>query len=217
MKHTLILVALLLTAAVCSGCAVRSTYIKPDFPRVDRLNLKRVAVVATPWKGAPPGAAQLLARISRRFIHQHKDYLVVSDGVLSGAAAWKQLCAGKTSASQPASQPTSQPSEVPPKLHGVVRVMVASIKQDGDDLTVDLVADLRRCDSGVLVWRVEIDDTNEQKDEDLSRLAEVYKEEFGAVAERFAAPFFIVVKTAFASLPSPKLTEEETMEKIEMD
>ena len=214
----LTLTALLVLAALGSGCAVRSTYIKPDFPRVDRLDLKRIAVMATPLADAPPRAAELLARMSRRFIHQHKDYLAVSDGVLQDASAWKQLCAPKKPASPPASQPSSQPASQPaPGLHGVVRVMVSSIKQDAEDLTVDMVVDLRRCDSGVLVWKVEIDDTNEKKDEDLSKLAEVYKEEFGPVAEKFAAPFFIVVKTAFDSLPSPKLTEEETMEKIEMD
>jgi len=209
-------ILLLVTAALCSGCAVRSSYIKPDFPGVDRLDLKRIAVVATPLKGAPPRTAELLARISRRFIHQHKDYLAVSDGVLQDAKTWKQLCAPKKDANASTSQPSSQPASAP-KLHGVVRVMVSSIKQDAEDLTVDMVVDLRRCDSGVLVWKVEIDDTNEKKDEDLSKLAGVYKEEFGQAAEQYAAPFFIVVKTAFESLPSPKLTEEETMEKIEMD
>ena len=206
---------LLVTAALCSGCAVRSTYIKPDFPRVDRLDLKRIAVVATPLKEAPPKTAELLARMSRRFIHQHKDYLAVSDGVLQDPKAWKQLCTPNKDAnasSPPARQPTATSG-----LHGVVRVMVSSIKQDAEDLTVDLVVDLRRCDTGVLVWKVEIDDTNEKKDEDLSKLAGVYKAEFGQAAEQYAAPFFIVVKTAFDSLPSPKLTEEETMEKIEMD
>ena len=209
-------IMLLLTAALCSGCAVRSSYIKPDFPGVDRLDLKRIAVVATPLKGAPPKTAELLARISRRFIHQHKDYLAVSDGVLQDAKTWQQLCAPKKDANASTSQPSSQPASAS-KLHGVVRVMVKSIKQDAEDLTVDMVVDLRRCDSGVLVWKVEIDDTNEKKDEDLSKLAGVYKEEFGRAAEQYAAPFFIVVKTAFESLPSPKLTEEETMEKIEMD
>ncbi len=217
MRQTLLMTALLAIAALGTGCAVRSTYVKPDFPTVDRLDLKRVAVVATPWAGAPPRAAELLARMSRRFIHQHKDYLAVSDGVLADRAAWKQLCAPSQGASGAASQPASAPASQPARLHGVIRVMIKSIQQEDDDLTVDMVVDLQRCDSGVLVWKVEIDDTNEQQDEDLSRLAEVYKEEFGAVADKLAAPFFIVVKTAFDSLPSPKLTEEETMEKIEMD
>ena len=215
MNNTLIIAALLTTAALGTGCAVRSTYVKPDFSTVDRLDLKRVAVVATPIPNEQPRAAELLARMSRRFINQHKDYLAVSDGVLSEAGAWKTLCKPATAASQPATQPTSQPAR--PRLHGVVRVMVKSIHHDAGDLTVDMVVDLRRCDTGVLVWKVEIDDTNEKKDEDLSKLAGVYKAEFGQAAEQYAAPFFIVVKTAFDSLPSPKLTEEETMEKIEMD
>ncbi len=215
MNRTLIIAALLGVAALGSGCAVRSTYVKPDFPTVDRLDLKRVAVVATPIPGESPRASELLARMSRRFIHQHKDYLAVSDGVLQTAGAWQQLCKPAKAASQPTSQPASQPAA--PGLHGVVRVMVKTIHHDAGDLTVDMVVDLRRCDTGVLVWKVEIDDTNETKDDDLSKLAEVYKEEFGPVAEKYAAPLFVVVKTAFDSLPSPKLTEEETMEKIEMD
>ena len=38
-----------------------------------------------------------------------------------------------------------------------------------------------------------------------------------AAAEEYAAPFFIITQAAFESLPSPKLTDEETMEKIELD
>ena len=214
------LLLLVMALWFCGGCAVRSTYIKPDFPTVDRLNLKRIAVVATPLSGAPPRAAALLARMSRRFIHQHKDYLAVSDAVLQDPGAWKQLCAPpQPPASAPASQPAAdeQDEDAPRPLHGVVRVMVSKIQQDAENLTVEMVVDLRRCDSGVVVWRVEINDTNDKKDEDLSKLAAVYKEEFGQLAQQFAAPFFIVVKAAFDSLPSPKLTEAETMEKIEMD
>jgi probable lipoprotein (TIGR04455 family) len=98
-----------------------------------------------------------------------------------------------------------------------VRVMVAKLKSQGGDLSVDMTADLQRCDSGALVWKVEIDDTNEQKNADLKELANVYRREFGAVADALAAPFFVVLKQAFDSLPSPVLTDEETMEKIELE
>lgn len=191
------LLVLLAVVSGAAGCAVRSTYVKPDFATVERNNLKRVAVVATPLSGFPPRAAELLASMSRRFINQHKDYLALSHGVIKSAAAWKQACKDG--------------------VHGVVRVVTNRIKQDATELDVDLVADLRRCDSGVLVWKVEIRDTNDKQDDDLSKLAAVYKQEFGAVAEQCAAPFFVVVQAAFQSLPSPKLTDEETMEKISMD
>ena len=69
----------------------------------------------------------------------------------------------------------------------------------------------------MVVWRVTFKGTNEMGDEDLSELDKVYKREFGEAAERFAGPFFIAVKSTFESLPSPKLTDEETLEKISMD
>jgi len=188
---------LLSAAAFSSGCAVRSVYVKPDFEKVDRLNLKRVAVAATPLSQAPPRVAHLLARIARRYIHQHKDYLVLGDTVIKQAARYKSLCKDG--------------------IQGVVRVMVEAMEQDSDHLTVEMAADLLRCDSGAVVWRVEIRDRNEQRDDDLKELAGVYLREFGAVATKYAAPLFIVVKAAFESLPSPQLTDEETMEKISMD
>lgn len=196
------LLLILSLGAMASGCAVRSVYVKPDFEQVDRQNLKRVLVSATPIPGQPAKAAELLASMSRRHINQHKDYLAVDYEVLKDAAKWKALC-------------KVQEDDEP--VHGVVRVMVAKLLADGGDLTVDLTADLQRCDSGALVWKVEADLTNDQKDEDLKELANVYRKEFGALADSLAAPFFLVIRAAFDSLPSPVLTDEETMEKIELE
>ncbi|MCA9672159.1 MAG: MXAN_6521/LA_1396 family lipoprotein [Myxococcales bacterium] len=192
-----VILACALLAAGASGCAVKSVYVKPDFAKVDKFNLKRIAVVATPLKSAPEVAAKLLARIARRYVLQHKDWLALREGVLAKPDDWKSECKDKA--------------------RGVLRVMVRTLREDKSDLFVDAVADLRRCDTGALIWRVEIRDTNEKKDDDLSKLAAVYKDEFGDTAKKYAAPFFVVVKTAFDSLPSPKLTEAETMEKIELE
>ncbi len=58
--HTRPLLPLLLLAALSGGCAVKSVYVKPDFERVDKKNLKRLAVAATPLPSAPKEAAALL-------------------------------------------------------------------------------------------------------------------------------------------------------------
>jgi len=197
MSCTRLLPALMLLS-LGSGCAVRSVYVKPDFGSTDRLTLKRIVATATPLPGAPREAAALLARMARRHVHQHKDYLVLGDQVLPRADGWRKLCDADG-------------------VQGVVRVMVNRVEQRGGDLTLDMGADLRRCDNGMTIWRVKIKDTNEQQDADLKELSGVYEREFGEVARRYAAPLFIAVKTAFESLPSPKLTDEETMEKISMD
>jgi len=190
--------ASLITASLfASGCAVRSVYVKPDFERTDKLEVKRLAVGATPIPGQPEKAAELLARMALRHINMHKDYLATEEAVLASPALWRKLCSGE--------------------IHGVVRVMVAKLLSEDGDLTVDMTADLQRCDSSALVWKVEIDKTSEQKDEDLKELASVYRREFGEVADALAAPFFILLKLAFESLPSPVLTDEETMEKIELE
>ena len=190
MKGLKLLLVLCLGVAGASGCAVRSVYVKPDFEQTDKKQVKRLVVSATPIPGQPAKAAELLASMTRRHINQHKDYLAVEYEVLDKAQGWKKLCADE--------------------IHGVVRVMVAKLLSDGGDLTVDMTADLQRCDSSALVWKVEIDDTNEQRNEDLKELASVYRREFGAVADALAAPFFVVI-------PSPVLTDEETMEKIELE
>jgi len=195
--RTAALLALLALGLLGGGCAVRFQYVRPDFARVDAHSLKRVVVVATPLSGAPPRAAALLARMAARYVQQHKDYLVMDDTTIPTAGAWKQACGQE--------------------IHGVVRVMMARILQEGDDLTLDMSADLRRCKDGVVVWSVAIRDTNEMGDEDLTQLARVYEREFGAAARRYAGPFFIAVQTAFESLPSPVLTDEETLEKISME
>lgn len=197
MSRRAALLILLVLGVSAPGCAVRSVYVKPDFEKTDKLQVKRLAVGATPIAGQPAKAAELLARMTLRHVNMHKDYIAVEDQALPTADGWKALCGEQ--------------------IHGVVRVMVAKLKSEGGDLSVDMTADLQRCDSGALVWKVEINDTNQQKNADLKELANVYRREFGAVADALAAPFFVVLKQAFDSLPSPVLTDEETMEKIELE
>ena len=197
MTRHIALLTLLALGLCAPGCAVRSVYVTPGFDLKDKNEVKRLAVGATPIPGQPARAAELLARMALRHVNQHKDYIAVDDQVLKAASGWKALCGDE--------------------IHGVVRVMVARLKSRGGDLTVDMTADLQRCDSGALVWKVEIDDTNEQNNEDLKELASVYRREFGQVADALAAPFFVLLKQAFDSLPSPVLTDEETMEKIELE
>jgi probable lipoprotein (TIGR04455 family) len=185
-----------LVALLGTGCVVKSVYVKPDFSATDRLTLKRLSVHATavPGTPSPTQAGALLARIARRYVHEHKDYIVVGDGALEGAERWRSRCAGK--------------------VQGVVRILATKIVEDARKLSLDFSADLLRCDTGATVWRVVIRDRHRKSDDDLRELASVYKREFGAIAESLAAPFFVAVKAAFESLPSPQLTDEETMEKI---
>jgi probable lipoprotein (TIGR04455 family) len=188
--------ALILLLAL-GGCAVRSVFVKPDYATTERLTLKRIGVYATPLRNAPPQAAQLLARIARRYILQHKDYLAQRDGVIETSASWRGKC--------------DQP------VHGIVTVAVNALKLTEKSLTLDASMTLRRCTTGTTIWRVEIRDTNDRQDADLAQLAKVYRAEFGEVADSYAAPFFIAIKSAFKSMPSPQLTEEEVMEKISLD
>ena len=76
--------ASLITASLfASACAVRSVYVKPDFERTDKLEVKRLAVGATPIPGQPEKAAELLARMALRHINMHKDYLATEEAVLA--------------------------------------------------------------------------------------------------------------------------------------
>lgn len=178
------------------GCTV-CAYVKPDFAKTDRHTLKRVGVYVTRTDAAPLKAYQLLARMTRRSMLQYKDYLAAAEGLLYGADRWQSKCSED--------------------LDGVVSVEVEEIADLGKEIAFTATFILRRCKDGVVVWKADGRTVSETNDADLAELAKVYRAEYGQIAERLAAPFFVLVKAAIATLPSPKLNDEEIMEKIALD
>jgi probable lipoprotein (TIGR04455 family) len=53
-------------------------------------------------------------------------------------------------------------------------------------------------------------------DEDLQQLVGVYKNQLGDPAKKYAAPLFALLKDLLEELPSPELTDDEVLEKIEL-
>jgi probable lipoprotein (TIGR04455 family) len=178
------------------GCTV-CAYVKPDFAKTDRHSLKRIGIYVTRTEAAPLKAYRLLARMTRRSILQYKDYLAAEEGLLYGAKRWQKKCNEE--------------------LDGILAVEVEEIADLGTETAFTATFILRRCKDNVVVWKAEGRVVNEKKDTDLAELAKVYEDEYGQVAQRYAAPFFVLVKAAIATLPSPKLNDEEIMEKIALD
>ncbi len=180
--------ALALFVTLASGCAVSST-IRPDYDQTDKKTLKRIGIYAPRApSGAPAVVRPLAERIAKRYVNQHRDYLILATGKAS-----------------------------PTGVDGMVLLDLRRLHRDGSDVEVELTARLLRSKGDVEVWRAEASTTVASDDEDLVRLAETYRKELGPAAEPYAAPLFVVLKKVFDTMPTPTLNDEDILEKIALE
>lgn len=184
----LALLAALAVALLGAGCAVTST-VREDYEQTDKKTLKRIGVYAPRAPAGAPAVVRTLAeRISKRYVNQHKDYLILATGKAH-----------------------------PPGVDGMLLIEMRSLARDGSDVDVELTARLLRAKTGVEVWRAEASKSVESDDEDLMNLVAQYKKELGPAAEPYAAPLFVVLKKVYDTMPTPALTDEDILEKISLE
>lgn len=182
-----VVLALLGTA----GCGSPAFFVRPDYDQVDRTRLKRIGIYAEPVPGVPKVVQKLSERIAKRFLASpgaKKDYLVLSSG---------------------------KPD--PKGVDGMLLLTPLALARDGDDVEVHMLARLVRAKDEAEVWRAELSDETDWRDEDLAKTTEVYVKELGPAAEPFAAPLFVVLQPLLATLPSPLLNDEDIVEKLALD
>ena len=61
------------------------------------------------------------------------------------------------------------------------------------------------------------DDECRSGNEDLRNMTAVYREKYGKIADVYAAPVFTLVQDLIKTMPDPALSDDEEMEKIELE
>jgi len=186
-------VLLLALAALASlfaqGCGTVEPWTDPAFERSDKATLKRVGIyTAALPPGTPAAIAPLAERIARRYVHQHRDFLIVSTG-----------------------------KRAPAGVDGVIVLDLKRLAREGGDVDVELVARLVRARRPGEAWRCVAARRVPSDHEDLKNLVERYGKELGPEAAPYAAPLFVVLKSAFDTMPTPALDDEDVLAKIELE
>ena len=197
---------LLLVSLALPACGtVQSTWVRDDFAQVDAKQTKRLAVTATVdavglATESTQAAAQLWAQMTRRYANQHRDFIV-----RAALTQPDQLARDKACATGTADKP----------MHGLLTV-VGKQEQQGEQVRVQVAATLLRCSDGAQVWRAEGAHTFASVDATVAELTTYYSGLLGPAVQAYVAPVFHLLRAVLETLPRPELTDDETMEKIEL-
>jgi probable lipoprotein (TIGR04455 family) len=142
-----------------------------------------------------PGLAPVMTRVAFDFVNQYTNYLVHSNGVMK--RDWAEACG---------------------ELQGVLALRATRVIEAPGGIAMEVTAELYRCSDGALVWRADGAGTYAQKDVDLQNMVAAYEQDLGSAATRYAVPVFGLLQDLMRELPNPpELTEEEILQKIELE
>ncbi len=190
--------ALVVFLAFTSGCSVvRRSMVRDDWSTVDRTKVKRLAVVVQPLPDGSEKAAEVFARIARRYVNQKRDFLVKQDKAAAVLPELAMVCGGDDA------------------IEGVLRLSPTLTRQ-GDGYEVEVKAALLRCGDGRDVWAAEAGGSFPSKDPQLVEVTKSYVSELGPEVEAYVAPAMNVLRPVLDTLPQPLLTEQDQDEKISL-
>jgi probable lipoprotein (TIGR04455 family) len=95
--------------------------------------------------------------------------------------------------------------------------LAPTVADQGSDVHESLLGKLVRCGDGVELWSAQAEGTWHRVDTSLSEMSANYVKDFGTSVEPYIAPAFHLLKPTLDTLPNPKLTDQEQVEKTEND
>ena len=211
-----VLIAFLL-AVFPGACTIQSVYLKPGYEKAGNRNVKRIVVFLKQHALAlPPGATAVVPVVANEFVSVQRDYIVYPlNSMKPGSAAPEEICAANT------------------KLDGVLFLDIRRVRERGTfwyqwlrpwrradregNVELEVAAALRECRAPhAVVWQALANSTYVSNDEDLRSVTESYVNRLGPHVRPFAAPAYQLVRRLLEELPSPMLSDEEKLEKIDV-
>ena len=194
MKKAVTACTLMSTALVFLACtSVRHRFLVEGYTKNPGQMIKRIVILS---EGSPQDKdlGELLNAITRDVIKTNRNYLVY--GTLSAERDVAEACKGR---------------------EGLVRMRVERADAAGERVELDMTGELRRCSDHSLVWSASARSSGKSRNRSLENLVRSYIEEHGEQAVVFAAPAFNVIEDIVETMPNPALTEDEVIEKIELE
>jgi len=158
-------------------------------------NVKRMGVLVQPLPGGSEKVGAMLARVTRRYVHMKRNFLVKSDVARAAEPDRAAECEG---------------------LDALLWLRPTA-KAVGDGIELDVKASLVRCSDGFDIWMAEAGGSFKAYDEGLKEVAATYGREYGGEVERFVPAAMNVLRPMLDTLPDPVLTEADVEEKMTLD
>ena len=186
-----VLAAVLLLGA-CG--AVQRSNVRPDYDAVDRTRIFRLVVLTAPLPGADPSVGTLWSLIARRYVNQHRDFIVRRHVVAQTVST--DACGEGD--------------------EGILRLLPA-VSRRGGEVTASVVATLWRCSDRQTIWEAEARGAWPEHDPNVRELTSRYVEELGEGVGPYVPTTFHLLRETLDTLPRPKLVrDEDVMDKIEL-
>ena len=194
MKKALIACMLIPIALGFLACSsVRHRFLVEGYTKNPGQMIKRIAIISE----FPPqnkDLAGLINAMTRDVIKTNRNYLVY--GILSTEREVAEACKTR---------------------EGVLKMRVDKADAAGERVELEMTGELRRCSDNSLVWSAAARSSGKSRDRSLENLIRSYVEEYGKQAEVYAAPAFNVIEDIVEAMPNPLLTDDELIEKIDLE
>jgi probable lipoprotein (TIGR04455 family) len=194
MKKAVTACTLMSTALLLLACtSVRHRFLVEGYTKNPGLMIKRIVIISdvSPQNRELSG---LLNAMTRDVIKTNRNYLVY--GLLTTERDVAEACKTRD---------------------GVMRMRVDKAEVAGERVELEMTGELRRCSDHSLVWSASARSSGKSRNPSLENLVRSYIEEHGEQAVVFAAPAFNVIEDIVETMPNPVLTEEELIEKVELE
>ena len=184
-------ISIMLVFFACSS--VRHRFIVEGYKKNPGQMIKRIVIISEP-SPQNRGLAALISDMTRDLIRTNRNYLVY--GTVSTEHEMAEAC--KT-------------------YDGVLKMSVDRADVLREHIDLEITGELRRCSDKSVVWSATARASGKSGNRSLKNLVQDYVEKHGHQAEVYAAPAFNVIEDLVEAMPNPDLTEDELMEKIEIE
>jgi len=194
MRKALIACTVISLALLSFACtSVRRQYILKDYTKNPGQMVKRIVIISKP-SPQEKDLAGLVSAMTRDLIKTNRNYLIY--GTLSTEREVAEACKTRD---------------------GVLKMWVDRADAVGEHIDLEITGELRRCSDNAVVWSATARNSGKSRNRSLKNLVQSYAEEYGNQAEVYAAPAFNIIEDIVEAMPNPELTEDELMEKIDLE
>ncbi len=184
-------ISLMLVSFACTS--VHRRFVVEGYQKNPGQMIKRIVIISKP-PHQNKSLAGLIGAMTRDLIRTNRNYLVY--GIVSTEREVAEACKIRD---------------------GVLMMWVERADAAGEQVDLEITGELRRCSDKSIVWSAAARASGKSRNRSLKNLVQNYVEKYGSQAEVYAAPAFNVIEDIVEAMPNPELTEDELMEKIDLE
>ena len=177
----------LLLLLLFASCSVKYSYLKPGYESNERLTLKRIGIFTE--KTQDKNISLLFSDLSKEYISHHKEYILKP---ASGNSCSKEL-------------------------NGILVNKFDKLHLANGKLELHISSRLYSCPQKELIWETRAEKSFSVPSSSLQSAVKSYSEKYGTEVADYVYPFYNIVRVVMGKLPSPKLGEDDIMEKIDSE